>query len=1726
MTFQEERKLEMERRKLKEERISHDEAIRAFQAEKKHLMQRVEATESENSCLLKSLEHSQERVKNLEYELNYLQNQSTKTTGVKRCSMDRPLLNLSNITDRTKRSSRGDCEALKEQVFSLQSEVQMQETEIQKLTRDLDKCKEQLKNKFDEIRFLSLETTEQKEKIEILQQENKNLSQRVDDKTPVSELPEVKELNARLSEISQEKHSLQQKLKSKSEEITYLSRQSAIYCEQIESKNVCSSEMNRKASEEVEALKAKLATMDAEKSQMQRDLNINKLYSSNLKDQLKVKIDECLLLQKNLSATHEEVMAMKNTLVEFKEQLLAKEELILELSQIKPADISSQQSLLLSGLSSDQETIDSLHNQLNAKSKECENLIEQLKNLDGKDSTKSQDAVDIGTEDQNGKQDVWFEQLSTARQEKAVLEEKYKQLMEEQNGMELLVAEKTKELFAVEQSLIESEKGFQEVESKMKAQLDALRETCKVKEEECTYLREQLTETKCKYDELVANSNEEKQVALKAEAETQTAELANHEKVKEECLELNEQVSVLNEKLLEKTEKLHQLEKELEVQSQKCFELTESLKLAQELKQNQNVDEEIDGGDLDSENEIIFQTPASVADITLLDSLREELDAKREECDRLKELTDMQECEVLKQELKMLKVENENMILACSSLREQMAELETNKKHKEKLMDSLVKEFEKMSEDYKVLSDEMKTIQMENDNKILACTSLSEKVTTLKQEKTMAEEMLESLQEKLNVKEEEFEWLNKEFENFKRNSNSKCNECEKLAEQLFILKAKTIQEVAVLDNKRNSLCPEATKIEQVISAASNDESKSVEMTSETDAKMNAKDTSVDEKQVLDLLRAELQAKSEECANLSAQLQEMKEKYSFQQLTMSTQDNNEELSLCKHQLENKIEECCQLKQELANICDDYHVLKMSLEGLQDSSQLADCSMQNQLSECQANLGSQTQECISLGKKLSEMDLVICNKTEECRTLNEKISTLEQVLSSKTKECESLSEKLETLNAVPTIKTEGSSLLQQVHSIEGADFTQHSWLDSKIDKSTEISEELEQLCEQCDLKTSECEDLSMQICELKKNYEDLEGSLAEEVMMKSTLLMELEIAKSDLAMLQEEMNQQSSKNCFLSQSVPADDDKQALMAELETRTEKCSMLSEEMDSLKKEFENLKSQKENEAQTMRRSLAELETKSLEYDVLVEEIKRSNLHSTEFQNENGDLHEEIVKKTNELEEMKGENVRLMSSFEQEQENLAIVRRELTESLSELENLRQECSTLKEDLTEMNSKTNGLQESLRYTQEQEQLTAKNFSAKSVECEQLSKDLSNAQKECESLKMSLLNLDEENNRLSNIQKDLHATQCNLDAKINECSVLSQHIEVLTIEIESLKLSLLNLNEENQQLLASEEKMVSLQAELDTKSQECVRLLEEVADLKTQKQDAHDLVARKESEILNIQNELESKQSELKEQLSHLTKKISELEMENISLRESLIKLDEQNDKLSNLNDCLVINEKKLVSKTEECAFLSAELEATNASKSADLTEVESKLESKTQEYLNLAKEMSALQEQTISLEERFSQELEIKCKEYALLSSELMTEKQNKMEMQEEMHLKLSVKIEECCLLSKQVINLEKDHKDAVICLETKLVEKSQQCDSLSTKLSDLLQKHSNLEKLLNSTELSSLETSEMETQLKLLIEEYGTLKEKLQAEEEKVRIIFFLFFLFTFILFLYLILI
>ncbi|CAE1307878.1 CENPE [Acanthosepion pharaonis] len=314
--IEEEKKLEMERRKLKEERIIHDEAIRAFQAEKKHLMQRVEATESENSCLLKSLEHSQERVKNLEYELNYLQNQSSMTTGVKRCSMDRPLLNLSNITDRTKRSSRGDCEALKEQVFSLQSEVQMQETEIQKLTRDLDKCKEQLKNKFDEIRFLSLETTEQKEKIEILQQENKNLSQRVDDKTPVSELPEVKELNARLSEISQEKHSLQQKLKSKSEEITYLSRQSAIYCEQIESKNVCSSEMNRKASEEVEALKAKLAAMDAEKSQ-----------TSEMETQLKSLIEEYGTLKEKLQAEEEKVKSLTSELESQNKSLEYKEEI-------------------------------------------------------------------------------------------------------------------------------------------------------------------------------------------------------------------------------------------------------------------------------------------------------------------------------------------------------------------------------------------------------------------------------------------------------------------------------------------------------------------------------------------------------------------------------------------------------------------------------------------------------------------------------------------------------------------------------------------------------------------------------------------------------------------------------------------------------------------------------------------------------------------------------------------------------------------------------------------------------------------------------------------------------------------------------------------------------------------------------------------------------------------------------------------------------------------------------------------------------------------------------------------------------------------------------------------------------------------------------------------------------------------------------------------------------
>ena len=1712
-TFQEEKRLEIERCKLKEAQMKHDEAVQIFQAEKKQMMQRVEATESENSCLLTNLGHSQERAKNLENELTYLQNKFSTTTGVNnRHSMDRPLLNLSNITERSKRSSYADSESLKEQVFSLQSEVHMQKTEIQKLTKDLEKCQEQLKNKLEEIRFLSLEKTEQKSKLENLQQENEKLTRSLENKTPILELEEVVELKTRLSEVSQEKNSLQQKLKSKSEELTYLSRQSAEYLKQIKSKNTCSSAENRYISE-VEAFQTKLDAMEAEKSQALHDLNINKLYCDNLKDQLKVKTDECLLLQKNLSATHEEVVAMRNTLVEIKEQLLAKEELILELSQIKPSDMSTQQSLLFSPK---QETNDSLQDQLNIKSKACENSTEDPEE---KNASKSQAELNFGVEQlQNEKQDGLLGQ-----QTKVALEEKYKQLMEERNGIELLLEQQGKELSAIKQSLSKREKCLEEVELELKAQLDALREAYRVKEEECVYLCEQLAQTRQEYDYLTvtANSNEENLIALKTEVKTQSKELAklqqkllfaeqDHEKKVKECLELNEQISSLTEKLLQNSDKQHQLEKELEAQSQKFSEQTKNLKLSQELKQNKNADE-VSEENSNSDDEIIFQIPAKAADITLLDSLREELDATREECNRLKEVADIQKYEVVKQELKTLKIENENIILACSSMREQITELKENKKYKEKLMDSLKNEYEKKSQVYEVLIDEMKTVKMENENKLQACTSLSEKVSSLKQEKAASEKTLESLREEFDAKEEELVRLKKELENFKRNSNLKCNKCEKLEEELSVMKVKIGQDIVTLDNKM-SLCTEEVKV-QADPAASEDENYSVETTAEIYEDATQKS---DEKEALDLLKEELRAKSEECISLSAQLQMLTEKNMFGYLVTATHDNNEELSLCKHQLEDKIKECQQLQEDLANIRDDYHVLKMSLEELQDSSQLLDSSLQNQLSDCQVELESKTQECTSLGKKLSEMKAAICSKTEECSTLNEKISTLEERLFSKTEECQSLNEKLEALNPPLTAKTEeSSSPLQQVlPSIEEADPALQI-LDSKDPRSEDVYKELGLLHEQYNIKTSECEKLSKQVSELKKNYEHIECSLAEEMLKKSSLLAELEMAKSDITLLQEELNQQSqsNRNFFLTSPVPTDDDKQTLAKELESKTQKCSMLSEEMDNLKTKLENLKTQKEKEAQTMQHSLEELEAKSLDYDILVEEIKRSNLNSIDHQSENKNLREEIVKKTNELEEMKVENARLTYSIEQKQQDLATVRGEFAESLSQLENMHQECSALKEDLTEMNSKINSLQESLRCAQEQEQLTVKNLSAKSFECEQLTEDLSNVQKECESLKLSLLSLDEENNRLSSIQKDLHATQSNLDAKITECTELSQHIEALNIDLESLKISLLNLNDENQQLLASKEKMASLQTELDTKSQDYTKLLEEVSDVKNQKQDVQDLVAVKDTAISVVQNELKSKLAdlaELKEQYTHLTKKISELEMENVSLRESLIKLDEQNDKLSSLNDQLVINEKELVSKCEICAHMSAELEIAKTSKSTALAEVESKLESKTQECLKLVEAMSALKEQMSSVE-RFNQELESKCKEYALLSSELTNENQNKIKMLEEIEMQLSVKKEECISLSKQMKKLEKEHEDAVTGFEKTLAKNSQLCDSLSTQSADLLQEHSVLEILLNGKELSGSETFKVE-QIKFLVEECSALKEKLQAEEVKVS--FFLLFL------------
>ncbi|CAI9737426.1 centromere-associated protein E-like [Octopus vulgaris] len=696
------------------------------------------------------------------------------------------------------------------------------------------------------------------------------------------------------------------------------------------------------------------------------------------------------------------------------------------------------------------------------------------------------------------------------------------------------------------------------------------------------------------------------------------------------------------------------------------------------------------------------------------------------------------------------------------------------------------------------------------------------------------------------------------------------------------------------------------------------------------------------------------------------------------------------------------------------------------------------------------------------QLLECQTSLDKKIQECHSLKDEINSLKKEVEIKTKECSSLKIKLESFESVSEVRS-NPIIVSQQNSNES---------DSELERLKHGSGEL-------------VEDENLQI---QNNLHQL-NSLARDCTLDKQ---EYDYLKGELL---------SNK------------------AELEAKRQQCEDLVEQLSEMKSKFSDYKTQKDKEIEALQCSLQRLESKALEYDVLVEEIGRSEGESKE----KADiilLKSELSHKTKELNDLKEKHKLLFESSESKIQNFAALEKEIRDF--NILDAEQEEQLFSADVNLQSAKQeicDGLELNLSHSGYTNNIQPNSFDINEDDIIELRKELKSKltyinelKRDNSNLKDSLERLTAENAGFISLDSKLNVCQKELQSKVDECHNLAAELDLRAQDSEMIK---------------------ELEENLSAKSQECLFLSKELSLLKERKMDDNERVTElpeiKESEMDERLKEIEEKLSAKSQECLVHSREFSELEGRNIELNKTVKELEEELSEKS--QECLALSkvlselkqknmeesitvkelEEKLSEKSEECSALFKELSELKDGKmeeSVTVKELEVKLSEKSQECSAHSRELSELKERKIEESEmvkELEEKLSEKSQECLALTKVLSELKEGKMEESvtvKEPEVKLSDKSEECSVLSKELSELKdgkRELSEIVKELEKKLSEKSEECSALSQELSELKER-----KIEESEMVKELEEKSQECLA--LSQELSQLKERKMEESEMVK--------------------
>eukprot|EP00106_Octopus_bimaculoides_P009431 XP_014776873.1 PREDICTED: centromere-associated protein E-like [Octopus bimaculoides] len=610
-----------------------------------------------------------------------------------------------------------------------------------------------------------------------------------------------------------------------------------------------------------------------------------------------------------------------------------------------------------------------------------------------------------------------------------------------------------------------------------------------------------------------------------------------------------------------------------------------------------------------------------------------------------------------------------------------------------------------------------------------------------------------------------------------------------------------------------------------------------------------------------------------------------------------------------------------------------------------------------------------------------------------------------------------------------------------------------LDKKIQECHSLKDEINSLKKAVEIKTKECSSLKIKLESFESVSEVRSNPIIVNQQNSNESDSELERLKHGSVELVEDENLQIQNNLHQLNSVAKDHtlDKQEYdclkgellsnKAELEAKRQQCEDLVEQLNQMESKFSDYKTQKANEIEALQSYLQGLESKALEYDVLVEEIGRSEGESKE----KADiilLKSELSHKMKELNDLKEKHRLLFESSESKIQNFVTLEKEIRDfNILDAEQEEQLFSTDENLQSTKQEIHDGLELNLSNSGHTDNIQPNSFDINEDDIIELRKELKSKltyinelKRDNSNLKDSLERLTAENAGFISLDNKLNLCQKELQTKVDECHNLAAELDLRAQDSEMIK---------------------ELEENFSAKSQECLFLSKELSLLKERKMGENERLTElpeiKESEMDERLKEIEEKLSAKSQECLVHSREFSELERRNIELNKTVKELEEE-----------------LSEKSEECSALSKELSELKERKieeSEIVKELEVKLSEKSEECLALSEELSQLKEKKMEeseilkeLEEKLSDKSQ-ECLALTKVLSELKEEKMEESVTVKELEEKLCEKSEECSALSKELSELKegkREESEIVKELEQKLSEKSEECSAHSRELSEL----------------------------------------------------------------------